>query len=77
MLGAIVGALSGSGVLLLADVEWENTKSYALANMVGSAAGIWYTHRFTRGWGEELTSADTVQPATDESFSLELVRISF
>ena len=77
MLGAVVGALSGSGVLLLADVEWENTKSYVLANMVGSAAGIWYAHRFTRGWGEELTSADTVQPATDEGFSLELIRMSF
>lgn len=77
MLGAVVGALSGTGVLLLADVDWENTKSYVLANMVGSAAGIWYTHRFTRGWGEELTSADTVQPATDEGFSLELIRLSF
>ena len=77
MIGALVGALSGTGVLLLADVDGENTKSYVLANMVGSAAGIWYAHRFTRGWGEELTSADTVQPATDESFSLELVRMSF
>lgn len=77
MIGALVGALSGTGVLLLADIDGENTKSYVLANMVGSAAGIWYAHRFTRGWGEELTSADTVQPATDESFSLELVRISF
>ena len=54
ILGAVIGALSGSGVLLLADVDWENTKLYVLANMVGSAAGIWYTHRFTRGWGEEL-----------------------
>lgn len=77
MLGAVVGALSGSGVLLLADVDWENTKLYVLANMVGSAVGIWYAHRFTRDWGEELTSTDTVQPATDESFSLELIRISF
>ena len=77
MIGAVVGALSGSGVLLLADVDGENTKSYVLANMVGAAAGIWYAHRFTRGWGEELTSADTVQPGTDESFSLELIRISF
>ena len=77
MIGALVGALSGTGVLLLADVDGENTKSYVLANMVGSAAGIWYAHRFTRGWGEELTSADTVQPATDGSFSLELVRMSF
>ena len=79
MLGAVVGALSGTGVLLLADVDWENTKSYVLANMVGSAAGMWYTHRFTRGWGEEPASAEDVhaQPEADEIFSLELIRISF
>ena len=77
ILGAVIGALSGSGVLLLADVGWENTKSYVLANIVGSGAGIWYTHRFTRGWGEELASTDSVQPETDEIFSLELIRISF
>ena len=77
ILGAVIGALSGSGVLLLADVGWENTKSYVVANIVGSAAGMWYTHRFTRGWGEELASTDSVQPETDEIFSLELIRISF
>lgn len=79
ILGAVVGALSGSGVLMLADVNGENTKSYVLANMVGSAAGMWYAHRFTRGWGEELSSAEDVhvQPEADEIFSLELIRISF
>ena len=79
ILGAVVGALSGSGVLMLADVNGENTKSYVLANMVGSAAGMWYAHRFTRGWGEELSSAEDVhvQPEADEIFSLELIRLSF
>ena len=77
MIGALVGALSGTGVLLLADIDGENTKSYVLANMVGSAAGIWYAHRFTRGWGEELASTEGVQPEVDEGFSMEFIRISF
>ncbi len=77
ILGSVVGALCGTGVLLLADVSEESTKAYVLANMLGSGAGIWYTHRFTRDWGEEIVSADSDQPAVDEGFSLELMRIQF
>ena len=77
ILGTVVGALCGTGALLLADVSEDSTKSYVLANILGSVVGIWYTHRFTRGWGEELASAGGDQPAADESFSLELIRISF
>ncbi len=76
-LGAFVGAFSGTGALLLADVSWENTKSYVLANILGSALGLWYTHRFTRDWGEKPVSASSDQPALDEGFSMELMRISF
>jgi hypothetical protein len=32
--------------------------------MLGSAAGIWYTHRATRGWGEK------VSPAINKRFSI-------
>ena len=44
--GAFVGSLFGSGVVLLAEAE--DHKPYVLANILGSAAGIWYAHRFTR-----------------------------
>ena len=77
ILGAVVGALSGTGVLLLADFNEERTKSYVLANMLGAAAGMWYAHRFTRGWSEKFASKEGDEPAIDESFSLELIRISF
>ncbi len=76
-LGGFVGTLSGSGALLIADVSGENSKSYVLANILGSALGMWYTHRFTRGWGEELASVEDNLSSVDEGFSMELMRISF
>lgn len=77
ILGAVVGALTGTGVLLLADFSEERTKSYVMANMLGSAVGMWYAHRFTRGWGEDLAAKTSEDPASGEGFSLELIRISF
>ena len=46
VLGAYVGSLFGTGVALVADAE--DHKPYVLGNILGSAAGIWYAHRFTR-----------------------------
>ena len=46
ILGAYVGSLFGIGVALVADAE--DHKPYVLGNILGSAAGIWYAHRFTR-----------------------------
>lgn len=45
-LGAYVGSLFGTGVALVADAE--DHKPYVLGNILGSAAGIWYSHGFTR-----------------------------
>lgn len=77
ILGAVVGALTGTGVLLLADFNEERTKSYVLANMLGAAAGMWYAHRFTRGWGEEVASQGSDEVGGGDVFSLELIRLSF
>ena len=52
-LGALVGSLFGSGVALVAEAE--DHKPYVLANIIGSAAGIWYAHGFSRD--SEGTSA--------------------
>jgi uncharacterized membrane protein YfcA len=54
--GTYAGALLGSGFVMLAGVE-EDARPYVLATMLGSAAGMWYTHRATRGWGEKVASA--------------------
>ena len=45
-LGALVGSLFGSGIALVAEAE--DHKPYVLANIIGSAAGIWYAHGFSR-----------------------------
>lgn len=55
----------------------EKSKSYVLANVLGSALGIWHTLRFTRDWGEELTSPENKLSPVNERFSMELMRISF
>lgn len=55
----------------------EKSKSCVLANVLGSALGIWHTLRFTRGWREELTSPENNLSPVDEGFSMALMRISF
>ena len=50
-IGAYAGALFGNGIPLL--VEAESHKPYVVASILGSAAGMWFAHRATRGWGEK------------------------
>ena len=62
-LGAYVGSLFGSGVALLTDAEGH--KPYVLANILGSAAGIWYAHRFTRGGDEKPAASNNQTPISN------------
>ncbi len=50
-IGAYAGALFGNGAVLL--TEAESHKPYVVAGILGSAAGMWFAHRATRGWGEK------------------------
>ncbi|RKU22915.1 hypothetical protein C6500_02870 [Candidatus Poribacteria bacterium] len=50
-IGACAGALFGNGFVLL--TEAESHKPYVVAGILGSAAGMWFAHRATRGWGEK------------------------
>ena len=50
-IGACAGALFGWGFPLLAEAE--SHKPYVVAGILGSAAGMWFAHRATRGWGEK------------------------
>ena len=80
-LGALVGSLFGSGVALVAEAE--DHKPYVLANIIGSAAGIWYAHGFSRdsdgtsAAGNHRTSmADRVTvslPSLDQWFTMGLM----
>ena len=62
ILGAYVGSLFGTGVALVADVE--DHKPYVLANILGSAAGIWYSHGFTRDQTPGTGSPSRGPPST-------------
>ena len=80
ILGAYVGSLFGTGVALVADVE--DHKPYVLANILGSAAGIWYSHGFTRDQTPDRVSVSG--PSLDQwvamgltGLPVELVRITF
>ena len=62
ILGAYVGSLFGTGLALVADAE--DHKPYVLGNMLGSAAGIWYAHRFTRdNQGSESDRVSVLVPS--------------
>ena len=50
-IGACAGALFGNGAVLI--TEAESHKPYVVAGILGSAAGMWFAHRATRGWGEK------------------------
>ena len=54
--GAYAGALFASGIVLAAGAEGD--KPQILASVLGSAVGIWYTHKATRGWGEKAAIFD-------------------
>ena len=72
-LGGFVGALFGTGVVLLADAdEAANHKPYVVANILGSAVGIWIAHNSTRGWGEKIpfARASLIRPSEKVTVSL-------
>ena len=82
ILGAYVGSLFGTGVALVADVE--DHKPYVLANILGSAAGIWYSHGFTRDQTPGPERVSVSGPSLDQwvamgltGIPVELVRITF
>ena len=83
ILGAYVGSLFGTGVALLTDSEEH--QPYVLGNILGSAAGIWYAHRFTResrSPGAERVSVSVPSLGQWAAMGLtglpmELVRITF
>ena len=58
--GTYAGALVGSGILLTVGVE--EGRAMAAARVLGSAAGLWFTHGATQGWGEYVTRAGPRQP---------------
>ena len=70
-LGALVGSLFGSGIALVAEAE--DHKPYVLANIIGSAAGIWYAHGFTRDDGE--SSAGSNRASISERVTVSLPSI--
>ncbi len=71
-LGGFVGALFGTGVALLADVDEANHKPYVVTNILGSALGIWIAHNSTRGWGEKtpFTRTNLIPPSEKVTVSL-------
>ena len=54
--GAYAGALFGNGIVLM--TEAESHKPYVVASILGSAAGMWFAHHSTRGWGEKAPFAN-------------------
>jgi hypothetical protein len=68
--GTYAGALFSSGVVLAAGIEQD--KPYILAAMLGSAAGMWYTHKATKGLGEEVTLRPGRRGATPNSITVSL-----
>ncbi len=69
-IGAYAGALFGNGVVLLAEAE--SHKPYVVASMLGSAAGMWFAHHSTRGWGEKtpFTRNDLIPKSEEFTVSL-------
>ena len=72
--GAYAGALFGSGFPLMADAE--SHKPYVVASILGSAAGMWFAHRLTRGWGESAPFARNNIIPESEKFTVSLPSIN-
>ena len=82
-LGALAGSLFGSGIALVAEAE--DHKPYVLANILGSATGIWYAHGFTRdndgesaatSYGASIFDRVTVSlPALDQWVTMGLMML--
>ena len=69
-IGAYAGALFGNGVVLLAEAE--SHKPYVVAGILGSAAGMWFAHRATRGWGEKTPFTRNDLIPKSEKFAVSL-----
>ena len=69
-IGAYAGALFGNGVISLADAE--SHKPYVIASILGSAAGMWFAHRATRGWGEKTPFTRNDLIPKSEKFAVSL-----
>ncbi len=72
-IGAYAGALFGSGIPLLAEAE--SHKPYVVASILGSAAGMWFAHRSTRGWGEKMPFTRNDLIPESEKFTVSLPSI--
>ena len=72
-IGAFAGALFGWGFPLLAEAE--SHKPYVVASILGSAAGMWFAHRATRGWGEKTPFTRNDLGPESERFSVSLPSI--
>ena len=73
-IGAWAGALFGSGFPLMADAE--SHKPYVVANILGSATGMWLAHRLTRGWGESAPFARNNLIPESDRFTISLPSIN-
>ena len=71
--GAYAGALFGNGIVLLAEAE--SHKPYVVANILGSAAGMWFAHHATRGWGEKTPFTRNDLIPKSEKFTVSLPSI--
>ena len=69
-IGGCAGALFGNGAVLL--TEAESHKPYVIAGILGSAAGIWFAHRATRGWGEKTPFTRNDLIPESEKFAVSL-----
>ncbi len=69
-IGAYAGALFGCGIPLLAEAE--SHKPYVVAGILGSAAGMWFAHRATRGWGEKTPFTRNDLIPESEKFTVSL-----
>ena len=72
-IGASAGALFGCGIPLLAEAE--SHKPYVVAGILGSAAGMWFAHRATRGWGEKTPFTRNDLIPESEKFTVSLPSI--
>ena len=68
--GAYAGALFGNGIALAAGAEGH--RPHILASVLGSAVGVWYTHKVTHGWGEKLTFKFDKQRPTENRVTVSL-----
>ena len=72
-IGAYAGALFGNGIPLLAEAE--SHKPYVIASILGSATGMWFAHRATRGWGEKTPFTRNDLIPESEKFTVSLPSI--